>query len=302
MAAPRRGQGAGLVSPPPWCALALALWLLPAVLPESPLRAAPACSGPRRTTGARLALRGGASLPEHCGGSGDAAGEGRDKGQALPAHVRASLLATAEHTFSHETALEPLDGMSHMTMAQRLIFERSFANARQQGVRVPEAQVLAIRSAAEGRVIEPDESLVGSKSIMCLACQLEVADRAQLRAHFASDCHAFNLERQRAGIAPLPQHQFEQRAAALLQEEAQQEVETAQQETHQDARRALRHASRRSAKLAADIQKLLSAENRDEATLEKARTLLDKKAICDKVGAPPARRCPGAQYLVPGSA
>ena len=260
-----------------WCVLAMGLLpiALPAVSPGARL-GSPAAGASRRHFGLR-------------GGSEDVAEQGAGQGALLPARVRASLLAGAEDTYSHETALEPRDGMIQMTMGQRLIFERSFANARQQGVRVPEAQALAIRSAAEGRVIEPDASMVGSTSIMCLACQLEVADRAQLRAHFATDFHAFNLERKRAGVAPLPQHQFEHRAASLLQEEAQREGATAQQETQNDAHRALRQASRRSAKLAADIEKLLSAKNRDEAALEKARMLLDKKAICDKVSVPPAR-------------
>jgi hypothetical protein len=255
----------------------LAMGLLPIVLPAvSPGAHArrPAAGASRRHLGLR-------------GGSEDVAEQGAGQGALLPARVRASLLAGAEDTYSHETALEPRDGMIQMTMGQRLIFERSFANARQQGVRVPEAQALAIRSAAEGRVIEPDASMVGSTSIMCLACQLEVADRAQIRAHFATDFHAFNLERKRAGVAPLPQQQFEHRAASLLQEEAQRESATAQQETLNDAHRALRQASRRSAKLAADIEKLLSAKNRNEAALEKARMLLDKKAICDKVSVVP---------------
>jgi hypothetical protein len=258
------------------CVLAMGLlpFALPAVSPGASMR--PAARASRRHLGLR-------------GGSEDVAEQRAEQGALLPARVRASLLAGAEDTYSHETALEPRDGMIQMTMGQRLIFERSFANARQQGVRVPEAQALAIRSAAEGRVIEPDASMVGSTSIMCLACQLEVADRAQLRAHFATDFHAFNLERKRAGVAPLPQHQFEQRAASLLQEEAQREGATVQQETQNEAHRALRQASRRSAKLAADIEKLLSAKNRDEAALEKARMLLDKKAICDKVSVPPAR-------------
>jgi hypothetical protein len=260
-----------------WCMLAMGL--LPIVLPA----VSPGAHARRPAAGAsrwHLGLR---------GGSEDVAEQGAGQGALLPARVRASLLAGAEDTYSHETALEPRDGMIQMTMGQRLVFEQSFANARQQGVRVPEAQALAIRSAAEGRVIEPDASMVGSTSIMCLACQLEVADRSQLRAHFATDFHSFNLERKRAGVAPLPHHQFEHRAASLLQEEAQREGATAQQETQRDAHRELRQASRRSAKLAADIEKLLSAENRNEAALEKARMLLDKKAICDKVSVPPAR-------------
>ena len=173
--------------------------------------------------------------------------------------------------------------MGEMTIPQRLIFERSFTNARQQGVSVPDAQALAICSAAEGRVIEPDALMVGKKTIMCFACQAEVQDRVQLRAHFATDWHALNLERKRVGIAPLPQHHFEERAAVLLQDEHEREDAVIQQGVQTESRRLLKKASRRSAKLAADIDKLLSSQDRDDAALAKTRMLLDKKAAADKV-------------------
>lgn len=253
-----------------WMLQLFLLGLAPIALLPSPAHAA---AGPLHSTRGwkYLGLR---------GGGADVAEEGQ---QPLPAHVRSSLMATAEMTYSHETALEPRDGMSHMTVPQRLIFEHSFANARRQGVGVPAAQELAIRSAAEGRIIEPDASLVGKKTIMCLACQLEIPDRTLLEAHFATNWHALNLERRRAGIAPLPEHHFAERAAALLEEDAQHEVAVQQKDVQCEARRALKKASRRSAKLAADIGKLLSAQERDDAALAKAQILLDKKAMCDKV-------------------
>jgi len=173
--------------------------------------------------------------------------------------------------------------MSHMTVPQRLIFEHSFANARRQGVAVPAAQALAIRSAAEGRIIEPDATMVGKKTIMCLACQLEIPDRTMLKAHFATNWHVLNLERKRAGIAPLPEHHFAERAAALLEDDAQNEIAATREEIQSEARRALKKASRRSAKLATDIAKLLSAQERDGAALTKVDMLLQKKAVCDKV-------------------
>lgn len=203
--------------------------------------------------------------------------------QPLPNHVWSSLVASAEITYSHETALEPTDGMSHMTVPQRLIFEHSFANARRQGVAVPAAQALAIRSAAEGRIIEPDATMVGRKTIMCLACQLEIPDRTMLKAHFATNWHVLNLERKRAGIAPLPEHHFAERAAALLEDDAQNEIAATREEIQSEARRALKKASRRSAKLATDIAKLLSVQERDGAALTKVDMLLQKKADCDKV-------------------
>ena len=249
----------------------LAVCLPPSSSPRPPAAPSPAGVLAR---GARVSgLRGGG------GGSGDA----DEPPLPLPGHVRASLMASAEQTYSHETALEPRDGMGEMTIPQRLIFERSFTNARRQGVSVPDAQALAICSAAEGRVIEPDASMVGKKTIMCFACQVEVHDRAQLRAHFATDWHALNLERKRVGIAPLPQHHFEERTAALLQEEQEREDTVTQQDVQTEARRLLKKASRRSAKLAADIDKLLSSQERDDDALAKTRLLLDRKAAADKV-------------------
>ena len=227
-----------------------------------------------RTSVGGLRLRGGAiDTPVH------------DLDSRLPAHLRSSLLATADTTFEHETALETRDGMSHMSMPQRLVWERSFANARQHGVSVTDAQELAIRSAVEGRIIEPDASMVGKGTVMCLTCQHEMpkSDRAILKAHFASDWHLFNLERQRAGIAPLSQAHFAERTDALLVEEQQRAQDVMCQGAQQHARTLLKRASRRASKLSSEIQKLLASSGAaDESTRVKVRMLMDKKAACDR--------------------
>ena len=245
--------------------------LLIALVPAVSLPLDPAAEGPFLFVGLR-------------GGSADRCSS--EDNNALPARLRSTLLATAETTYLHETALQPRDGMSHMTISQHLVYERSFANARSQGVSVPEAQELAIRSVAEGRIVEPDASMTGKKKIMCLACQYEIPDRALLRSHFSTDWHALNLERRRSGLPPLAQTDVEERARALLVEEQQRENEEEEFVVQQNARRVLSKASRRSAKLAADIEKLLAtneAKDGDKAVLAKVRMLLDKKAVCDKV-------------------
>jgi hypothetical protein len=251
------------------------------ILPNSASTHACFCD-PHMTTVQTCVRQPGARHRKHLrlrGGSLDAA---TGDNHVLPERVRSLLMETAEVTYEHETALELSEGMPHMTIQQRLIWERSFAYSRQQGVRVPEAQALAIRSAAEGRVIEPDSSMTGPKNIMCLACHYEIYDRSLLKSHFSSDWHALNLERRRLGVAPLPQHHFQQRAEELLKNEMQREEQAMQEESLSETRRMLKKASSRSAKLSADIAKLLSANERDEASLAKVRMLLDKKATCDR--------------------
>uniref|UniRef100_A0A7S4NZY0 C2H2-type domain-containing protein n=1 Tax=Guillardia theta TaxID=55529 RepID=A0A7S4NZY0_GUITH len=170
-----------------------------------------------------------------------------------------------------------------MTVPQRLVWQRAFQAARKAGASVHEAQIVALRSAADGRV----QPYVGDgegreKTMCCTACQLEMP-RSDISAHYKTPWHAFNTERKVLGLMPLPLAAFEQRVRSIEEGDRGQEEKEQNALQSEKARNELRHASKKNTKLAADIQRLYCLNETDHKVQEKLVFLEMRKLQAERL-------------------
>jgi len=210
------------------------------------------------------------------------------RGPALPDSVRKALMADATKTLVHElTVVQDGESSASLTIAQRVLWQKSFHSAREYGLSLRDAQEVALRGAADGRVYGPAafKDMTGEdqkeRRITCLACQYEVPSREELAEHYSCDWHAVNAVRKSASVAPLSLRYFEHRRDSLLAAEQHEIDGKTAAASFDDAMRTKRMAERRSGKLACDISRL-EAYNEESADAL-AKSLLAKKAAADSL-------------------
>ena len=198
--------------------------------------------------------------------------------------VKKELYANVDLTYDHEMSMIPQSGPQiQMTVPQRLVWQRAFQAARKAGASVHEAQVVALRSAADGRV----QPYVGDgegreKTMCCTACQLEMP-RSDISTHYKTSWHAFNTERKVLGLMPLPLAAFEQRVRSIEEGERGKEAKEKNALQSEKIRNELRHASKKNTKLAADIPRLYCLNQTDHNVQEKIVFLEMRKLQAERL-------------------
>jgi hypothetical protein len=153
----------------------------------------------------------------------------------LPESIRKRLLANAGKNYEwEEMSIVPLRGQHDdlLSLEQRAMWTQNFNNARESGMSVAEAQEVALRGAADGRLYaqprseeELDKigattmSRRGVQSVTCMACHYAMPERAHVPVHYSSDWHLLNIQRKFLGMRPVSETEFPRRVAEAEAEE-----------------------------------------------------------------------------------